>query len=294
MSKPIIITGDDYGLCASVNQAIEECMAAGSMSATCVMTNMALYADAARLRRKFPNRSIGIHWNITQGRPVLSPEQVPTLVDERGMFAPDLRRRWFRRQVNGAEIRAELAAQYDRFRAVAGAADFWNTHQNVHVFPGLFQLFVDAAEQLKIAAMRSHRRFTVPKNGSVARYLMTHPNYWLKGRLIARWSAAAAASGMRMPDGRVYLPGHKPEMALLGEFAERLPWKKIHHGIEWVVHPATSGEDKLLGALTESRRREYELLSAPGLAAQINKLGLRLVDFKFSPGECAGRGGKAA
>ena len=279
MTKQIIITGDDYGLCASVNQAIEECLFAGTMGATCVMANMAHYADAAGLRGKFPGRSIGIHWNITQGAPVLSPTAVPSLVGNDGLFSRELRRRWLARQVNRSELRAELRAQYQRFAAVAGPADFWNTHQNSHVFPGLFQFFVDVAIELNVPAMRSHRRFTVPKGSGLTRYLLTHPDYWLKGQVIARWSAAAEARGMRMPAGRIYLPGHSADLTLLDEIAGRLPWQKIPGPLEWVVHPATSSEDKLLGGLTESRRREYELLRQPALAGRLAGLGLRCVGF---------------
>ena len=279
MKKQIIITGDDYGLCAPVNRAIEECLSAGTMGATCVMANMAHYTDAANLRRKFPGRSIGIHWNITQGSPVLKPAAVASLVGNDGLLSRELRRRWLARQVSRSELRAELHAQYQRFAAVAGPADFWNTHQNSHVFPGLFQFFVEVATELNIPAMRSHRRFTVPKGKGLTRYLLTHPDYWLKGQVIARWSAAAEARGMRMPDGRIYLPGHSAEPSLLQEFAERLPWQKISTAFEWVVHPATSIEDKVLGGLTESRRREYELLRQPTIAGALSSLGIQCVSF---------------
>ena len=40
MSQRLIITADDYGLCEQVNQAIEECLSAGTVRATCVMANM--------------------------------------------------------------------------------------------------------------------------------------------------------------------------------------------------------------------------------------------------------------
>ena len=279
MNKQIIITGDDYGLCASVNQAIEECLSVGTMGATCVMANMACYADAAKLRGKFPDSSIGIHWNVTQGSPVLSPAAVPSLVGNDGLFSRELRRRWLARQVNRSELRAELRAQYQRFTALAGPADFWNTHQNSHVFPGLFQFFVDVARELNIPAMRSHRRFTIPKDIGLTRYLLTHPDYWLKGQVIARWSAAAEVSGMGMPDGRIYLPGHSAGLTLLEEFAARLPWQKISGALEWVVHPATSTKDKILGGLTESRLREYQLLRQPGLAGTLRSLGLHSVGF---------------
>ena len=151
MSQRLIITADDYGLCQPVNQAIEECIDAGSVRATCVMANMPAYGAAESLRKKFPQSSLGIHWNLTQGRPILLACELPTLVDGNGSFfkPSELRRRWRFRQVNENEIRAELKAQFDRLMDIAGPLDFWNTHQNSHVYPGLFQTFVNLGRELR-------------------------------------------------------------------------------------------------------------------------------------------------
>ena len=294
MIKRLIITGDDYGLCAPVNEAIEECLAAGTMGATCVMTNMPACDAAAALRRKFPGKSIGLHWNITQGRPVLDPAEVPSLVDGSGQFAGPLRRSWLLGRVNPEEIRAELAAQYKRFQKLAGAADFWNTHQNVHVFPGLFPLFVSLGRELKIPAMRSHARFTLPARGSVAAYHVRHPAYWLKGRVIRRWSNEARAAGTRMPDGRLYLPGYQPGSYTLTVLLERVPWRDVHTALELVIHPAKALDKKLFGGLTDSRLREYEAFRDPKLVARLKHSGVRLVGFDALGNYSSKRGEQAA
>lgn len=54
---------------------------------------------------------IGLHLNITLGRPVLPPEEVPTLVDEHGMFySPDAITEQLLK-ISLDELRAELRAQ---------------------------------------------------------------------------------------------------------------------------------------------------------------------------------------
>jgi predicted glycoside hydrolase/deacetylase ChbG (UPF0249 family) len=285
MNKQLIITGDDYGMCAAVNDAIEQCLGAGTMGATCVMTNMPACDDAALLRRKFPRSSVGLHWNVTQGRPLLGPAAVPTLVEPQGQFKRSLRRGWLAGQISRAELRAELIAQHERFRALCGAADFWNTHQNVHVFPGLFQFFVALGKELNIPAMRSHERVTLPAHGSSSAYHMRHPAYWLKGRVIRFWSRAARASGMRMPEGRLYLPGYQAGNYTLTVLLERVDWRKVAGAIELVIHPATRVDARLFGGLTESRLREYELFRNPRLPARLESAGVRLVGFEvLNPG----------
>ena len=294
MIKQLIITGDDYGLCAPVNEAIEECLAAGTMGATCVMTNMPACDEAVTLRRKFPGKSIGLHWNITQGRPLLDPVAVPSLVDGNGQFVGPLRQRWLTGRVSRAEIRAELAAQHKRFEKLAGSADFWNTHQNVHVFPGLFQLFVALGKELKIPAMRSHARFTLPAVGSVGAYHVRHPGYWLKGHVIRRWSNEARAAGTRLPDGRLYLPGYQPGSYTLTALVERIPWRDVHAALELVIHPAKALDENLFGGLTDSRLREYETFRNPTLVGRLKQSGVRLVGFDALGGNSSKRKEQAA
>lgn len=295
MIKQLIITGDDYGLCAPVNEAIEECLAAGTMGATCVMTNMPACDHGATLRGKFPRSSIGVHWNLTQGRPLLDPGAVPTLIGPDGQFSGALRRLWLQRQLNYSELRAELIAQYQRFQALAGDADFWNTHQNVHVFPGLFQFFVALGKELRIPAMRSHARFTLPANGSVAAYHMRHPAYWLKGQVIRRWSKAARAGGTRMPEGRLYLPGYQAGNYTLTVLLERVDWRHIGSAIELVIHPAKEVNAELFGGLTGSRLREYELFSNPRLVGRLDRAGIRPVGFEaLAQSNLDGQEGRAA
>lgn len=279
MNKQLIITGDDYGLCPAVNDAIEECLAAGAMRATCVMANMPSSAGAASLREKFPQSSLGVHWNLTQGRPVLDPARVPSLVDGDGQFGGSLRRRWLTRRLDVGEVRAELGAQYERFGALAGAADFWNTHQDVHVFPGLFQLFVEIGNALKIPAMRSHERFTLPLRGSASAYHLRHPSYWAKGYVIHHWSARARADGVRMPDGRLNLPGYEAGKYTPAVVVDRLHWQNVRTAVELVIHPATE-LDPRLGGLTESRLREHKLFRDPRLVGQLERVGIRLVGFE--------------
>jgi chitin disaccharide deacetylase len=280
--KRILITADDYGLCDSVNQAIEECIGAGSVRATCVMANMTAYSAVSTLRKKFPRVSIGIHWNLTQGRPVLSSSQIPTLIDSDGSFlsSSELKRRWWSEQVKQDELKAELRAQFDRVVRLAGPLDFWNTHQNIHVYPGLFQTFVNLGKDLRIPAMRCHRRITVPKGTSGLRYHMTHPQYWLKGQMIAWWSANAEKLGTLMPDGRLYAPGYDEPRTMLEAIISRLPWRKVKKAVEVVIHPATEVQEDLFGSLRESRVIEHQTFRNPGLAEHLRQQGIEPVSFE--------------
>lgn len=281
MRRKLIITADDYGMCDSVNQAIEDCLASGTVSATCVMINMPANQHTPTLRNRFPICSIGIHWTLSEGRPVLPAGQVPSLVRANGGFhsALELRRRWSCGRVSLAEIRMELRAQYEKFCAAAGQPDFWNSHENFHVWPGLFSACVAVGQELLIPAMRSHRRFTVPRSQTELEYHWRHPSYWLKGWAINEWSRRAEAKGMLMPDGRVYAPGYDTDRDSLKDVLRRLKWPLVKRAVEFIIHPAKRVE-KIFGNLTESRLREYAFYRNPDLAAFFNQQGVQLATFE--------------
>ncbi len=281
MDRRLIITADDYGLCDSVNQAIHACLEAGTVQATCVMTNMPVYGDALKLRQRFPGVSVGIHWTLTHGRPILPASHVPSLVDAEGRFysRARLRSRWLAGRISKREIKAELWAQFDRLCLVAGLPDFWNTHQDIHMLPGLFETCVSLGLELGIPAMRSHRRIMVFRDTTQRHHHLLHPVFWLKGFVIERWSQQAEARGMRMPDGKVYTYGYDISPASIAEAIGHLPWSSISRVAELIIHPAVAIEEDVMNRLRESRIREYQVFADRGLVEGLYKLGIQLTGF---------------
>jgi predicted glycoside hydrolase/deacetylase ChbG (UPF0249 family) len=282
MNRRLIITADDYGMCEPVNQAIEECLAVGTVRATCVMTNMPAYRTTESLRVKFPQSSLGIHWTLTEGRPVLSPAQIPSLVRPDGTFysAGQLRQRWRQRRVKATEINTELRAQYQRFCTLADQPDFWNTHQNFHVFPGLFEVCVALGQELHIPAMRCHRRFTVPRTQAPLSYHMRHPLPWFKGKVISWWAYRAKRQGMLMPDGVVHIPDYEAHHTVIAEAVTHLPWDTVPHAVELIIHPAITSQEALFHMHPERRVLEYRVFTAQQLAKRLDQLGVKTVGFE--------------
>ena len=131
--KKLIITADDYGMSPAVNQAIDEGIAAGLITSTNVMMNMPVCGDAARL--KGGGASVGLHWVLTCGKPLLPWEKVPSLTADNGEFYP-LSEFWKRYQkglILEDEIERELTAQYEAYVSILGQPEYWNTHQHVHI-----------------------------------------------------------------------------------------------------------------------------------------------------------------
>lgn len=282
MSRRIIFTADDYGMCGEVNAAIEDCLQANTIRSTCVMTNMPDYGAAASLKRRFPGASIGLHWTTGQGAPVLAAETVPSLTDADGRFwAPsEFRRRWRRRLIKRDELRAELVAQFNRYVSVAGRPAFWSTHQNTHVGLGLFSFFVQVGLDLGISAMRCHRRILISSGGSRAAYLAAHPLFLLKGVVISYYSARAERMGMRMPLQLIYSPDFGREFDIIAVAAShRVPTSV--RAMEMVFHPATSVVPELFGKMTDRRIQEWRLLRDPQLCGRLASAGVHCAAFEI-------------
>ncbi|MGH7793415.1 MAG: carbohydrate deacetylase [Candidatus Binatia bacterium] len=281
MNGKLIITADDYGLCDVVNQAIEECLEAGAVRATCAMANMPAFDPTARLRQRYPQSSLGIHWTLTEGRPVLCPQQIPTLVRSDGSFySPlQLRRLWLRHRIAAKDVEVELQAQYERFCEVAGEPEFWNTHQNFHVWPGLFRICLSLGRRLQIPKMRCHRRFTVPRDRTARSYHLSHPFSWLKGEVISRWASCARREGMLMPDGIIHMPGYETDPTSIEEVVRRLPWTTVGAALELLIHPATSSDEMLFHRHAERRVLEYRMFKDPRLNDRLRLLGIETVSF---------------
>ena len=279
--KQLIITADDYGMCKPANDAIEACLAAKTVHATCVMMNMPAFTDMVSLKTRFPWASVGIHWTLTQGMPVLPTSQIPSVIGVNGEFHPksQFKRRWLLKKIEADEIKDELCAQFDRFFAIAGMPDFWCTHQDIHIFPGLFKICVDLGVKLGIPAMRSHRRIVVPRNSTSAVYNINHPVFWLKSKIVAQWSAWAEALGMLMPDGQLQLRGYDMSLSGIEHALKHIQWTSGRKIVELTVHPATTIDEKLFSSLKVSRLHEYKIFSDPALVKFMIGAGIQAVGY---------------
>lgn len=85
MSKQIIINSDDFGLTRGVNYGILDAFLNKSISAASLMVNAPATKHAVDLIRKY-NLPVGIHVNITLGKPLSNCQDIPSLLNEDGCF----------------------------------------------------------------------------------------------------------------------------------------------------------------------------------------------------------------
>jgi hopanoid biosynthesis associated protein HpnK len=158
--KRLIVTADDFGMSAAVNEAVEDAHRNGILSAGSLMVAGDAAADAVARARLLPRLGVGLHLVLVDGKPVLPPEQLPDLVDGTGRFpnAPAMlgARIYFRaaaRRQAEMEIRAQLAA----FRETGLALDHVNGHHHFHLHPVIRDVLLRVAPEYGIRAIRVPR-----------------------------------------------------------------------------------------------------------------------------------------
>ena len=277
--KKLIITADDYGMSRAVNDAIDAGIDAGLITSTNVMTNMPFYKEAIKLKDR-NGVSVGLHWVLACGKPVLPAKEIPTLVSPNGEFYPypEFRNRVRRKLISFEDIKKELIAQYNLYFELMGQPDYWNTHQNTHVDFGIYRLFVDTAAELGIKKMRSHQRIYVKGSDNSQKLPLT----WrlmepIKSRMLNVWQHNAHKKGIASPNGLIVCLNkddiNKPEYLF-----ENISWKRNSVG-EYVIHPATENDSPYFGKLVEQRMKEYQTFTSEKTKEILARAGLELTTY---------------
>ena len=252
--RSLIVTADDFGAHASVNEAVETAYRTGILTAASLMVAAAAAADAVERARSMPQLGVGLHLVLVEGRPVLPPEQIPGLVDGQGMFRTNMVRAgidmFFRPSVR-RQLRAEIEAQFAAFAATGLKLDHVNAHKHFHLHPTIAGLILDVGSRYGLKAVRAPIEpaavLQQVESGKRISNALTLPWAKLVCRRFRRagvavpdqvfglhWSGAMTADRVRgiidnLPPGlsEVYLhpaagddwPGHAPGYMYAAEFA---------------------------------------------------------------------------
>lgn len=129
--KRILIRADDLGYSRAVNYGIYDAIHSGIINNVGVMVNMPFTAHGLELLQN-EDIDFGLHTNITNGNPILSSNEIHTLVDENGNFK---RSKLYRNNYGKPdftdldEIVAEIDAQYHEFLKLIGKKpDYFEGH----------------------------------------------------------------------------------------------------------------------------------------------------------------------
>lgn len=110
MSKKIIINADDFGLTEAINYGILNAYLNHSISSISLMVNAPATSHAVDIIKRYSLKCIGVHINITLGKPVSEPHMIPSLIQSNGEFYHS--QKWFSEKLNINED--ELIYEFDK------------------------------------------------------------------------------------------------------------------------------------------------------------------------------------
>jgi hopanoid biosynthesis associated protein HpnK len=160
MLRRLIINADDFGRSRSINEAVIRAHREGVLTSASLMVNEAASAEAVTLARDNPTLAVGLHLTLLCGHAALPHEKIPGLVNADSEFSNNPVAAGFRYFANRSlreQLRAEIHAQFDRFRTTGLPLDHINGHLHFHLHPTVFGILVADAAQLGIRHMRLTR-----------------------------------------------------------------------------------------------------------------------------------------
>jgi chitin disaccharide deacetylase len=157
MQNFLIVTADDFGLHAAVNEAVEQASRAGVLTAASLMVAAPAAADAIRRARRLPDLRVGLHLMLAEGHPMLAPDLIPGLVDLEGrmndrMFVNGVR--FFVSAALRRQLEAEIHAQFSAFARTGLMLDHVNVHKHFHLHPTLLEMLLRIGREFRVPAVR--------------------------------------------------------------------------------------------------------------------------------------------
>jgi len=294
----LIINADDFGLSDGVTRGIIKAWKEGAVTSTSALVNIdGASQRIASAHKDYPELPIGLHLNVTTGRPVLPPEKVPSLVDERGFFHDRFTVFEHLPTISLDELRAELNAQAERLLSTGVAFDHIDYHQHLMVtHTPFYPLVTEMACKYGVPVRQpvpehiyGQVRVRGASNGAVLqtalKFATQYPN--LAVRLVPtfipstykRQAAFLQAQGIKTTNWLIVSLYDKASVENFVSVLRQLP-----PGVsEIVMHPGYV--DEQLGALggnyIQQRRHELSMLVNPRVQEALREYNVTPVDFSF-------------
>ncbi len=155
--QQVIFSADDFGLSEGVNEGIERAHRDGLLGSASLMVAGPAAEDAIRRARRMPGLHVGLHLVVIEGPSVLTPAEIPDLVDANGQFSSDQLRlglRYFFMPAVRAQLRAEIRAQFDAYAATGLKLDHADAHKHMHLHPTVGAMMIDEGWAHGLRAIR--------------------------------------------------------------------------------------------------------------------------------------------
>ncbi len=276
--KKILVNADDFGRHVLINRAVAEAVERGILRSATLMPGGAAFDDAVEIVRVHPALGVGIHLTLVNGNPVSAAEDIPTLVDETGHFYDNhgiFVKRYFAGKVSKEDIRRELFAQVRKMEKTGLSLTHIDSHQHMHMLPGVIDIALDAAQAIGLSATRiSKSPLFTGFSGNPAQ-LIGRAGLWTLSSLAKQ---RAKARHFRMPDHFAgIVAGTAVTETHLRHIIEHLPSGTT----EIMMHPGTDNDVLIKEtAWDHDFEAEFAAMTSEAIAGILEKAGIETVSYR--------------
>jgi hopanoid biosynthesis associated protein HpnK len=285
--RNLIVNADDLGWTQGVNRGIAEAHRNGIVTSTSLLANGRAFGEGVQTALQLPRLGVGVHLNLSDGKPVAPADRVKSLLDENGDFSGGPEALLFRltsKSLATKEVEAEWNAQIQKVRAAGIRPTHLDGHKHVQMLPGLFAIVLRLAKKHGIQAVRvsheaSNLRAALTGGGEPAGVM-------LKQGVQARGLKLLARDARKMADRAgiattEYFCGIAQTGVLTKKGVQQMLASLPEGTTELMCHPgyADAELEKSATRLQKSRQTELEILTDNEIRKSIAALGIRLISY---------------
>lgn len=294
----LIVNADDFGMSGGVTEGIIQAWRYGVVTSTSALINLPGASERiARAHERHPKLPIGLHLNVTLGKPVLMPKDVPSLVDKDGSFYDRFQIFEHLHTISLDELRAELVAQADLLLSTGVVFDHIDYHQHLMVtHTPFYPLVCEMARKYNVPVRQPvpesfYGQIKVRGKSSGAtlntalKFVTQYPaTLW---RLVPSIVPATYHHKAWLLDNAGIHTTNWLVMALYDKASVKnfiSVLKQLPPGVsEIVVHPGIMDDElhALGGSYVQQRVQELTMLTHPKVRQALDESRVELVDFSF-------------
>jgi hopanoid biosynthesis associated protein HpnK len=268
--RRLIVNADDFGRSPSINQAVICAHREGILTSASLMVNETGMDAAVRLAKENPRLGVGLHLTLLMGRSALPADKIPGLVNLRGEFSENpvgAGMSYFFKRSLREQLRAEIHAQFDKFRSTGLPLDHVNGHLHLHLHPAIFRILMEDAEELGIR----YARFTRDCLARSRRMARGHWCYRISHTLIYEWLSRRARAPLRQR-------GIKHAQITFGLLQNA---RVNEEYILKLLPELPAGDSELYSHPSLDKfKHEFDALVSPRVKARVGELGVELIRYQ--------------
>lgn len=155
--KRLIVNADDFGLHEAVNRGIHKAHVDGIVTSASLMAGGSAFAGAVEIAQGCPGLGVGVHLTLVGGRPISAVHRISSLLDGQGNFFasyPLFLFRYLKGDICLNEVEYELNAQLEAVFSAGISPTHLDSHQHLHVVPGISGIVLRLARNYGIRCLR--------------------------------------------------------------------------------------------------------------------------------------------